>query len=62
MRRVEIQYESFIHFTTSYAPPNTSESEINTQQLGLMGGLYVPEPRSVVGFGQPAGQSQGSTT
>ena len=44
MRRAEIQYESFIHFTTSYAPPNTSESEINTQQLGLMGGLYVPKP------------------
>ena len=44
MRRAEIWYESFIHFTTLYAPPNTSESEINTQQLGLMGGLYVPEP------------------
>ena len=44
MRRVEIWYESFIHFTASCAPPNTSESEINTQQLGLMGGLYVPEP------------------
>ena len=44
MRRVKIRYESFICFTTSYAPPNTSESEINTQQLGLMGGLYVPKP------------------
>ena len=38
MRRAEIWYESFIHFTASYAPPNTSELEINTQQLGLMGG------------------------
>ena len=44
MRRAKIWYESFIHFTASYAPPNTSESEINTQQLGLMGGLYVPKP------------------
>ena len=44
MRRVEIWYESFIHFTALYAPPNTLESEINTQQLGLMGGLYIPEP------------------
>ena len=44
MRRAEIRYESFIHFTISYAPPNTSELEINTQQLGLMGGLYIPEP------------------
>ena len=44
MRRAEIQYESFIHFTASYAPPNTLESEISTQQLGLMGGLYVPKP------------------
>ena len=44
MRRAKIWYESFIHFTASYAPPNTSESEVNTQQLALMGGLYVPEP------------------
>ena len=44
MRRAEIRYESFIHFTALYAPPNTSESEINTQQLGLMGGLYIPKP------------------
>ena len=44
MRRAGIWYESFIHFTTSYAPPNTSQSEINTHQLGLMGGLHVPEP------------------
>ena len=44
MRRLKIWYESFIHFTTLYAPPNTSESKINTQQLGLMGGLYIPKP------------------
>ena len=44
LRRVKIWYKSFIHFTTSYAPPNTSESEINTQQLGLMGGLCIPKP------------------
>ena len=44
MRRAKIWYESFIHFTTLYAPPNTSESEINTQQLGLMRGLHVPKP------------------
>ena len=25
-------------------PPNISESEINTHQLGLMGGLHIPEP------------------
>ena len=44
MRRVGIQYESFIHFTTSYTPPNTLESEINTHQLGLMGSLHIPKP------------------
>ena len=44
MRRVGIQFESFIHFTASYAPPNRLELEINTHQLGLMGGLHVPEP------------------
>ena len=25
-------------------PANRSESEINAHQLGLMGGLHVPEP------------------
>ena len=44
MRRAKIWYESFIHFTTSYAPPNISESEVNTQQLALMGGLCIPKP------------------
>ena len=44
MRRVKIWYKSFICFTASYAPPNTSELDINTQQLGLMGDLYIPEP------------------
>ena len=44
MRRAKIQYELFICFPTSYAPPNMLESECNSQQLALMGGLYVPEP------------------
>ena len=44
MRRAKVQYESFIHFPTSYVPPNISESECNSQQLALMEGLYVPEP------------------
>ena len=61
MRRAKIWYESFIHFTTLYAPPNTSELEINTQQF-INGGPLHTRTHSVVGFGQPAGQSQGSTT
>ena len=44
MRRAGIWFESFIHFTALYAPPNRSESEINAHQLGLMGGLHVPKP------------------
>ena len=44
MRRANVQYESFIHFTASYAPPNISESECNSQQLALMEGLYIPGP------------------
>ena len=44
MRRAKIQYESFIHFPTLYIPPNVLESECNSQQLALMGGLYIPEP------------------
>ena len=44
MRRMKVQYESFIHFPSSYAPPNILESECNSQQLALMEGLYVPEP------------------
>ena len=41
MRRVKVQYESFICFTASYAPPNISESECNSQQLVLMEGLHT---------------------
>ena len=44
MRKMKIGYKSFIHFPTSYIPPNVSESECNSQQLTLMGGLYVPKP------------------
>ena len=62
MRRAKIQYESFICFTTSYAPPNTSESEIKHTTVGINGGPLHTQSCSVVGFGQPAGQSQGSTT
>ena len=44
MRRAKVQYESFICFTASYAPPNISESECNSQQLALMEGLCIPKP------------------
>ena len=44
MRRAGIWFESFIHFTASYAPPNRLELEINAHQLGLMRDLHVPEP------------------
>ena len=44
MRRVKVRYESFIHFTASYAPPNILESECNSQQLALMEGLCIPKP------------------
>ena len=44
MRRVKVQYESFICFPTSYTPPNISESECNSQQLALMEGLHIPKP------------------
>ena len=62
MRRAKVWYESFIHFTALYAPPNISESECNSQQLALMEGLYVPEPTVLVGLGRPTGKSQSSTT
>ena len=39
MRRMKIGYESFIHFPTLYLPPNMPESECNSQQLTLKGGL-----------------------
>ena len=55
MRRAEIQYESFICFTALYAPPNTSELEINTQQLGLMGGLYIPRPAMLLALANQLG-------
>ena len=45
MRRAKIGYESFIHFPTTYLPPNVSESECNSQQLMLMSGLWVPNPQ-----------------
>ena len=41
MRRAKVQYESFIHFPTSYAPPNILESECSSQQLVLMAGLLM---------------------
>ena len=44
MRRARIRFESFIHFTASYAPPNRSELEINAHQLGLVTDLHIPEP------------------
>ena len=45
MRRVKIRYESFICFPDLYVPPNMLGPECNSQQLTLMEGLYVPEPR-----------------
>ena len=62
MRRAGIWFESFIHFTALYAPPNRSELEINAHQLGLMRDLHVPRASGIVDFGRPAGQSKGSTT
>ena len=44
MSRAGIQFESFICFTASYAPPNRLELEINAHQLGLMRDLHIPEP------------------
>ena len=44
MRRAKVWYESFICFTASFAPPNISESECNSQKLALMEGLYIPKP------------------
>ena len=43
MRRMKIGYESYICFPALYIPPNVPESECNSQQLTLMGGLYVPK-------------------
>ena len=44
MRRTEIWYESFIHFTGPYAPLTRSELEINAHQLGFMRDLLIPKP------------------
>ena len=44
MRRATIRYESFIHFIAPYAPPDKSEVDITTHQLGSIQNLVVPEP------------------
>ena len=48
IRRMKIGYESFIHFSSSYLPPNVPESECNLQQLSFMGDLHVPELQVLV--------------
>ena len=45
MRRMKIGYESFIHFPPTHLPPNTSESECNSQQLTIMKDFWVPDPK-----------------
>ena len=44
MRRATIQYESFICFIAPYAPPDKSEVDITTHQLGSIQNLVIPEP------------------
>ena len=44
MRRATIRYESFIRFIAPYAPPEKSEVDIATHQLGSIQNLLVPEP------------------
>ena len=44
MRRAKIWYESFIPFTTLYAPPSRSELEATTHQLGCIRDLIIPKP------------------
>ena len=44
MRRATIQYKSFIHFTTPYAPPGKLEVEVTVHQLGFIQNLVIPEP------------------
>ena len=44
MRRASIRYESFIRFTTPYAPPGKSADEVTAHQLGFIQNLIVPEP------------------
>ena len=44
MRRATIRYKSFIRFIALYAPPDKSEVDITTHQLGSIQNLVVPEP------------------
>ena len=44
MRRATIWYESFIHFTASYAPPGKSDVEVTAHQLGFIRNLIIPKP------------------
>ena len=44
MRRAKIWYESFIHFTASYAPLGRSELEVTAHQLGFIRDLVIPKP------------------
>ena len=44
MRRATIRYESFIHFTASYAPPGKLDIEVTAHQLGFIRNLIIPEP------------------
>ena len=45
MRRMKVGYESFIHFSTSYLPPNMPESQCLSQQLIFLKDLRIPEPQ-----------------
>ena len=51
MRRARIRYESFIHFTTLYAPPGKSDLEVTTRQLGFIRNLLIPEPAMLLSLG-----------
>ena len=55
MRRVNIRYESFIHFTAPYAPPGRLELEVTRHQLGFIRNLIVPKPAVLLSPGQPTG-------
>ena len=43
MRRMKIEYESFIHFSAAYLPPNTPESQCLSQQLMILKDLRAPD-------------------
>ena len=45
MRRMKVGYESFIHFSATYLPPNTPESQCLLQQLMILKDLRVPDPQ-----------------